>query len=286
MITSMMNKKIKEKVGFYLLALLTLMALVPVFFILAYLVWKGGPAISWEFITQSPRRFLTEGGVFPAIIGTLSLALGTILIAIPLGVGTAIYLVEYAKESFFTKLIRIAIINLAGVPSVVYGLFGLGLFVMTLNLGRSLAAGVLTLGILTLPIIIASAEEALLAVPDEYRHASLALGATPWQTISRVVLPVAFPSILTGAILGIGRAMGETAPIMFTAAAIYIPGLPRSIFDQVMALPYHLYAIATEFPNVPEHMAFGTALVLLVMVGSINLVAVVLRARARVQRMR
>ncbi len=279
-------KRLKEQLGFSALAVLTCLAIVPVLAIVGMLAWKGWPALTWEFLTQPPRKFLTQGGIFPAIVGTLGLTTGTILIALPLGIGTAIYLVEYAGKNIFTRVIRLAIINLAGVPSVVYGLFGLGLFVLTLKLGRSLAAGALTLGFLTLPIIISTAEEALLAVPDDYRHASLALGATKWQTIRRIVLPAALPSMITGAILGISRAAGETAPIMFTAAAIYIPSLPSSVRDQVMALPYHLYAVATEVPNVPDHMAFGAALVLLAIVSGMNLIAVAIRTRMRLKRMR
>lgn len=281
-----MGRRLKERLGFGLLAVITVLSLIPVLCIAGYLIYKGWPALTWDFFTQPPRNFLKEGGILPAIIGTLALTAGTILVALPLGIGTAIYMVEYARRSFFTTLVRIAIVNLAGVPSVIYGLFGLGLFVLALELGRSLAAGALTLGLLTLPVIISTAEEALMAIPDDYRHASLALGATQWQTIRRVVLPAALPSILTGAILGIGRAAGETAPIMFTAAAIYMPGLPDSIFDQVMALPYHLYVVATEIPDVPDHMSFGAALVLLAIVGSLNLVAVIIRTRLRLKHMR
>ncbi|MTI82988.1 MAG: phosphate ABC transporter permease PstA [Firmicutes bacterium] len=281
-----MSRRLKERLGFGSLAICTILAIIPLVGIVGFLTWKGAPALTWEFLTQPPRKFLTEGGLLPAIVGTLGLTLGTIVVALPLGIGTAIYLVEYAKRNFFTTLVRIAIVNLAGVPSVVYGLFGMGLFVLTLNLGRSLVAGALTLGFLTLPVIISTAEEALLSVPDDYRHASLALGATRWQTIRRVVLPAAFPSIITGAILGIGRAAGETAPIMFTAAAIYIPSLPRTIFDQVMALPYHLYAVATQIPNVPEPMAYGSAIVLLAIVGGLNLIAVIIRTKMRLKNMR
>ncbi|MCF8010247.1 MAG: phosphate ABC transporter permease PstA [Clostridiales bacterium] len=281
-----MSRKLKEKIGFGSLAVCTFLAIIPVLLIIAYLIYVGGPAITWEFITQPPHGFLKEGGIFPAIIGTLGLTTGTIIVALPLGIGTAIYLVEYSKQNFFTTLIRIAIINLAGVPSVVYGLFGLGLFVLMLNFGRSLVAGALTLGFLTLPVIISAAEEALIAVPDDYRNASLALGATHWQTISRIVLPTAMPSILTGAILGIGRAAGETAPIMFTCAAIYIPSLPNSIFDQVMALPYHLYAVATQVPNVPESKAFGAAIVLIAIVCGLNLIAIIIRTKMRLKNTR
>jgi len=280
------SRNARERAGFGALAVCTVFAIIPVLAIVGYLIWKGWPALTWEFLTQPPRKFMTEGGIFPAIIGTAGLTVGTIIVALPLGIGTAVYLVEYSKKNFFTYLVRIAIVNLAGVPSVVYGLFGLGLFVLMLEMGRSLAAGALTLGLLTLPVIIATAEEALLAVPDDYRHASLALGATQWQTIRRVVLPVATPSILTGTILGIGRAAGETAPIMFTAAIVYSPRLPSSVFDPVMALPYHLYALSTEVPNVPDHIAFGTAVVLLLLVGSLNLVAVAIRTRIRLKRIR
>ncbi|HBT20257.1 MAG TPA: phosphate ABC transporter permease PtsA [Peptococcaceae bacterium] len=282
----MISKRMIEKIGFSVLGILTLLAVLPVLGIIAYLVIRGCAALSWEFLTQPPHNFLSAGGVFPAIVGTLLLTIGTILVALPLGIGTAIYLVEYSERNLFTAVVRTAVVNLAGVPSVVYGLFGLGIFVLMLKLGRSLIAGVLTLGLLILPIIISTAEEALRSVPEDFRHASLALGATRWQTVRYIVLPSAMPSILTGAILGIGRAAGETAPIMFTAAAVYMPGLPRSIFDQVMALPYHLYVISTTVPNVPEHMAFGSALVLLIIVGGLNFAAVVLRLRMRLKRMK
>lgn len=280
----MKGRFFKERLGFASLTVLTAISFIPLVVIAGYLIWKGWPALSWEFLTQPPRKFLTEGGILPALVGTVYLTAGTAVVAFPLGVGTAIYLVEYAGNTVFTRLVRVAVVNLAGVPSVVYGLFGLSLFVTALHLGRSLAAGALTLGLMTLPVIISTAEEAIRAVPDEYRHASLALGATRWQTIRRVVLPAAMPAILTGAILGVGRAAGETAPIMFTAAAAYVPGLPDSLRDQVMALPYHLYAVVTEVPNVPEHMAFGAALVLLFLVGGMNAVAVVLRVRMRLKK--
>jgi len=279
-----LSKQAKERMGFGVLGAWTLMAVAPVLLIIGYLIYLGAPALSWEFLTQPPKHFLTEGGIFPAIVGTLCLTLGTVVVALPLGIGTAIYLVEYSSESLFKRLVRLAIVNLAGVPSVVYGLFGLGLFALTLNLGRSLVSGALTLGFLTLPVIIATAEEALLSVPDEYRHASLALGATKWQTIKNVVLPTAAPSILTGTILGIGRAAGETAPIMFTAAVFYTPSLPDSIFDQVMALPFHVFVVATQAPNVPTSMAFGAAVVLVALVGGLNAIAVGIRAWMRLRR--
>ncbi|MCP4531932.1 MAG: phosphate ABC transporter permease PstA, partial [Delftia sp.] len=198
-----------------------------------------------------PRDGMKAGGLWPAIVGTLLLTLGTAAIAVPIGVGAAIYLAEYAKDNVLTRAIRIAIINLAGIPSVVYGLFGLGLFVLFLNFGTSILAGSLTLGIMTLPIIISTTEEALRAVPRSFRVVSASLGATHWQTTRRVVLPQALPGILTGVILGLERAAGETAPILFTVAAFFLPRLPGSIFDQTMALPYHLFVISTQVPGMP-----------------------------------
>ena len=224
---------------------------------------------------------MREGGIFPAIVGTFYLVLGTTLFALPLGVFTAIYLTEYSGQNLLTRWIRLAIFNLAGVPSVVYGLFGLGLFVIFLKFGASILAGSLTLAIMILPVIITASEEALVAVPQSFREASLALGATQWQTIWKVVLPNALPGILTGAILGIGRAAGETAPILFTVAAFYLPRLPRSIFDQAMALPYHLYVIATQIPNIKMEVKAGVALVLLALVLGMNLAAIIIRSRFR-----
>jgi phosphate transport system permease protein len=249
--------------------------------IVAVIFFHGIPAISWDFLTQPPIMGMREGGIFPAIVGTFYLVLGTILFALPLGVFAAIYLTEYSRQNVLTRWIRLAIFNLAGVPSVVYGLFGLGLFVIFLKFGASLLAGSLTLAIMVLPVIITASEEALLAVPQSFREASLALGATQWQTIRKVVLPNAIPGILTGAILGIGRAAGETAPILFTVAAFYLPRLPRSIFDQAMALPYHLYVIATQIPNIKMEVKAGVALVLLALVLGINLAAIIIRSRFR-----
>lgn len=262
---SMMHQLLNSH-GFHLLALLTAAAIIPVVYLFFYVFSAGLPSVSWEFLTQPPRDFLTAGGIFPALVGTVYLMIGTGIIAVPLGVATAIYLSEYASRGPLTRVIRLAIVNLAGVPSVVYGLFGLGLFSITLGLGRSLASGALTLGLLTLPIIIATSEEALNSVPDSYREASLALGASRWQTVRRVVLPQALPAAITGVILGLGRAAGETAPIMFTAAAFYRKNLPGSIFEQVMALPYHIYVVAAHAPNVPRSMAFAAAAVLLTLV--------------------
>jgi phosphate transport system permease protein len=251
--------------------------------IIFFLVTRGWRAISWTFLTQPPIDSMTKGGIFPCIVGTLCLSLGAIVVALPIGVATAIYLNEYAKPGRVVRVIRLGINNLAGVPSVVFGLFGLAFFVVYMKMGVSILAGSLTLGVLTLPVIIGSAEEALRAVPDTYREASLGLGATKWQTIYRVVLPTALPGILTGAILGLGRAAGETAPIMFTAAVFFTPSLPRSIFDEIMALPYHIYVLATAGTEIEatRHLQYGTALVLIFLVLGLNLIAIIYRARLR-----
>jgi phosphate transport system permease protein len=251
--------------------------------VVTFLVAKGSRAITWTFLTQPPMDSMTKGGILPCIIGTLSLSLGSMLIALPIGVASAIYLHEYARPGRVLRLIRLGINNLAGVPSVVFGLFGLAFFVVYMKMGTSLLAGSLTLGALTLPVIIGSAEEALRAVPGTYREASLGLGATKWQTIWRVVLPAALPGILTGAILGVGRAAGETAPIMFTAAVFFTPSLPTSLFDEVMALPYHIYVLATAGTEIEKtrHLQYGTALVLIVLVLGLNLIAIIYRARLR-----
>ena len=239
--------------------------------------------LSWGFLTQMPREGMTRGGILPAIIGTFYLTVGAILFALPLGVFAAIYLTEYARQGRLVRLIRLGINNLAGVPSVVFGLFGLAVFVKFFGFGVSILSGALTLGIVILPTIIRASEEALLVVPQPVREASLALGATKWQTIRKVVLPNAISGILTGSILGIGRAAGETAPILFTAATFYIIRLPKSIFDEVLALPYHIYALMTEgtHPESQVPIAYGTALVLLFLVLSIDLVAIVIRNRFR-----
>ena len=246
-----------------------------------FLVARGWRAINWTFLTQPPREAMTEGGILPCIVGTLCLSLGAILVALPIGVASAIYLNEYARPGRLLRAIRIGINNLAGVPSVVFGLFGLAFFVVWLKMGVSILAGSLTLGVLTLPVIIGASEEALRSVPDTYREASLGLGATKWQTIYRVVLPAALPGILTGAILGISRAAGETAPIMFTAAVFYTPSLPTSVFDEIMALPYHIYVLATAGTEIEatRHLQYGTALVLIVLVFGLNLIAIIYRAR-------
>lgn len=251
--------------------------------IVFFMVKNGWSAISWEFLSQAPRDSMTKGGILPCIVGTIALSLGAILISLPIGVASAVYLNEYAKPGRVLRVIRLSINNLAGVPSVVFGLFGLAFFVIYLDMGVSLAAGALTLAALSLPVIIGSTEEALKAVPDTYREASLGLGATKWQTIYRVVLPAALPGILTGSILGISRSAGETAPIMFTAAVFYTPTLPSSIFDEIMALPYHIYVLATAGTNITETrpLQYGTALVLIALVLGMNLIAIIWRGRLR-----
>ncbi|OIO02755.1 MAG: phosphate ABC transporter, permease protein PstA [Desulfovibrionaceae bacterium CG1_02_65_16] len=248
--------------------------------IVGFLVKNGISVINWQFLTEAPRNNMTEGGVWPCIVGTLLLSLGSMAVALPLGVASAIYLHEYARPGTLMRVIRLGVNNLAGVPSVVFGLFGLGFFVTAMKLGVSLAAGWLTLGALCLPVVIGTAEEALRNVPATYREASLALGGTKWQTIWRVVLPSALPGILTGSILGIGRAAGETAAIMFTAAVFYTPKMPSSMFSDVMALPYHIYVLATAGTEIEKTrpLQYGTSLVLIALVLGMNLAAILLRA--------
>jgi phosphate transport system permease protein len=251
--------------------------------ILFFLFVRGIGAISWDFLTLPPTDSMTKGGIMPAIIGTFYLTFAAIVVALPLGIVSAVYLSEYAKQGLFIRIIRIGVNCLAGVPSVVFGLFGLSFFVVFLGFGSSILSGALTLGILILPTIIGASEEALKAVPQTFREASLALGVSKWSTISRIVLPSALPGILTGSILAIGRAAGETAPIIFTAAAFFTAVLPKSIFDEVMALPDHIYVLATAGTRIEQTrpLQFGTALVLIALVLSINLVAIVLRGIVR-----
>lgn len=276
-----MNPRITQRIAFFFLLLATLLVIIPVGLIVILIIKNGIGAINWEFLATNPRAGMREGGIFPAIVGTLYLVLGAVLFALPLGVFASIYLTEYAKENYLTRLVKLAIVNLAGVPSIVYGLFGLGLFVMFLHFGTSILAGSLTLGIMILPVIITASKEALASVPHSFREVSLSLGASKWQTIRRVVLPNALPGILTGTVLGISRAAGETAPILFTVAAFYLPRLPHSIFDQVMALPYHLYVISTQVPNIKSTITYGTALVLITLVLLMNLSAIIIRSRFR-----
>jgi phosphate transport system permease protein len=278
------SRKTTQRFGFGLLTLVAVVTVLPIILIVGLIFVQGAPAISWEFISSLPRDGMRAGGILPAIIGTFYLTLGTAIFSVPLGVYAAIYLSEYAPDNRWTRLIRLSIINLAGIPSVVYGLFGLGLFVIFLNFGTSILAASLTLSIMTLPVIISTTEEALRAVPHSFRVVSISLGATRWQTVRRIVLPQALPGTLTGVILGLERAAGETAPILFTGAAFFLPLLPNSPFDATMALPYHLFVISTQVPGMPIKIQYGTALVLLAFVLGMNLLATIIRSRARARR--
>jgi phosphate transport system permease protein len=261
------------------LRLVTYAIVICIGYILFDIIRHGAPVISWEFLTDFPRRSGSEGGILPAIVGTVYLTVGTIVVALPLGIGCAIYLAEYAEQNRFSELVRLAIITLAGVPSIVYGLFGLGLFVIFCGFGASILAGALTLACMVLPLIIVTSEEALRAVPRGFREASLALGATKWEAIRTNVLPYSISGMITGSILAIGRAAGETAPILLTVAAFFLPKLPGSVFDQVMALPYHLYILATQHPEAEKvlPLQYGTALVLLLLVLGMNISAIIIR---------
>ena len=274
---------IRQHIFFLLVRLAALVITSALLGIIAFLFYHGLRAISWDFLTLPPTDSMTKGGIMPAIVGTFYLTIGAILFALPLGVASAIYLTEYARQGTFIRIIRIAVNCLAGVPSVVFGLFGLGFFVVFLKFGSSILSGALTLGILILPTIIGASEEALKSVPQTFREASLALGVSKWSTISRIVIPSAIPGILTGSILGIGRAAGETAPIMFTAAAFFTAVLPTSIFNEVMALPYHIYVLATAGTHIEQTrpIQYGTALVLIALVLGIDLFAIVIRSAIR-----
>lgn len=280
----MTRQALQQRIGFAVLTIAAIVVVVPIVSVIGFIIYQGAGAISWEFLTAMPRSGMKEGGIFPAIVGTILLTFGTAIAAIPLSIGAAIYLAEYAGDTWLTRLVRLAIVNLAGIPSVVYGLFGLGMFVLFLNLGTSIVAGSLTLGLMTLPVVISTAEEAILSVPQSFRVVSISLGGTRWQTIRHQVLPHALPGILTGIILGLERAAGETAPILFTVAAFYLPELPRSPLDQTMALPYHLYVISTQVPGMPLSVQYGTALVLLAFVLSLTTVATIIRSRVRRRR--
>src|SRR5271157_559171 len=279
-----MNRALAQRLGFGLLGFITLIVVMPILLVVGLIVARGISAVTWQFLTTMPHGGMKEGGILPAIIGTLLLTLGTALVAVPIGIGGAVYLSEYAGDTWMTRAIRLAIVNLAGIPSIVYGLFGLGMFVLFLHMGTSILAGVLTLAIMTLPVIMSTSEEALRAVPMEFRTVSASLGGTRWQGVRYIVLPQALPGIITGIILGILRAAGETAPILFTVAAFYLPRLPQTPFDQVMALPYHLYVISTQVPGMPISVQYGTALVLLFFVLSMNVAATVLRSYFRRRR--
>ncbi len=280
---SMKPRNMSERIVYYSMFGVTYAILLVVVYIIADVVVGGWPVLSWEFLTDTPRKSGAEGGIWPVIVGTLYLVLGTVALAMPLGMAGAIYLSEYATQGRLTRMIRVAIVTLAGIPSVVLGLFGLGLFVIFLGFGASILAGSMTLACMILPTIIVASEEALRAVPQSFREGSLALGATKWETIRRNVLPYAVPGMMTGSILGVGRAAGETAPILLTAAAFFLPSLPQSVFDQCMALPYHLYILATQLPDVEKArpMQYGTALVLIAVVLSFNLTAIIIRSYFR-----
>lgn len=269
--------------GFFALRLCAALVLAALAVLLVDIINKGAGAVTWKFLTEAPRRGMTEGGIFPAIIGTFLVTMVSAVLAVPLGMAAAIYLNEYAGRGLLTRVIRVAIRNLAGVPSIVYGMFGVILFVNAMGFGTSLLSAGLTLGLMTLPWTISASEEALKTVPDAYREGSLALGATKWRMIKTNVLPYAMPGMLTGAIIGLARAAGETAPIMFTGAAFFLPSLPKSPGDQFMALPYHLYIMSTQHHAIQQvrPLAYGTALVLIGLVLIMNMTAVVMRYRLR-----
>ena len=278
------RRAVTQRIGFAALSLTAIATVLPVVLVVGYIIQRAAPALTWEFLSGFPSEGMRQGGILPAILGTFLLTLGTAIFSVPLGVAAAVYLAEYAGDTSWTRLIRVAIINLAGIPSVVYGLFGLGLFVLFLNFGTSILSASLTLSIMTLPVIISASEEALRAVPQSFRTVSVSLGGTRWQTVWRIILPQAVPGILTGVILGLERAAGETAPILFTGAAFFLPQLPHSPLDATMALPYHLFVISTQVPGMPLQIQYGTALVLIAFVLGMNLIATVFRSRARARR--
>lgn len=275
-----------QQIMFFLFRVAAAVNVLALLAVVLLLIARGWSAINWGFLTKPPAEAMTAGGIMPCIVGTLCLSLGAMLVALPIGVASAIYLREYASQGRLVRILRLGVYNLAGVPSIVFGLFGYAFFVIWLGGGVSILSGSLTLATLTLPVIIGAAEEALGAVPQAYREASLALGASRWQTLYRVVVPAALPGILTGAILGISRAAGETAPIMFTAAVFFTPDLPSSVFDEIMALPYHIYVLATAGTEIEKTrpIQYGTALVLIALVLGMNLVAIICRSRLRRRR--
>lgn len=275
------KRNLSQRTGFFFLLAATIIVVVPVLAIVLEIIINGAGAISWQFLTQSPSQAGKAGGIFPAIVGTFYLMLGTIIFALPLGVMAGIYLSEYAKDNWLTRLVNLAIVNLAGVPSIVYGLFGLGVFVLLFHFGMSLLSASLTLACQALAMTVTTSREAISAVPGEYRAGSLAVGATRWQTVRHLVLPLAMPGIITGAILAMSRAAGETAPILVVGAAFLLPGLPNSPSDQFMALAYHLYTVAAHVPGMPRGTIWGVALVLLAVVLSFNILATIIRLRVR-----
>jgi phosphate transport system permease protein len=280
----MVSRQMSQQIAFGLLVVATAIVVIPVIVIILQIIFSGGGTITWDFLTQPPTQAGKAGGIFPAILGTFYLMLGTIIFALPIGVMAGVYLSEYARDNWFTRTINMAIVNLAGVPSIVYGLFGLGIFVLAFHFGMSLLSASLTLACQALAMTVTTSREAILAVPREYREGSLAIGATKWQTVRHIVLPQATPGIITGAVLAMSRAAGETAPILVVGAAFFLPALPQSPFDQFMALPYHLYTVAAHIPGMPKTTIWGVALVLLVVVLSFNVLATVIRLRARKRR--
>ncbi|MCF6282750.1 MAG: phosphate ABC transporter permease PstA [Candidatus Polarisedimenticolaceae bacterium] len=282
-IESDLNRTNKRTQALYrtLFIIMTLLLILPVVIILGTLVYKGGGIISIDFLFTDPINGMTEGGIFPALVGTLWLVSVALLISVPLGVAAAIYLSEYAADNWFTRIINLAIINLAGVPSIVHALFGVGAFVIFFGFGTSILAASLTLAIMTLPVVIVSTRESLQSVPYAFREACWNMGATRWQTIRRVVLPNAVSGILTGIILEVSRTAGETAPIMFTGAAFFLPYLPQGVFDQTMALSLHLFVVATQVPNVPDALPYGVALVLIGLVLLMNSISIAFRMHLR-----
>jgi phosphate transport system permease protein len=279
--SSITSRQTSQRFAFGALVAATAIVVIPVLLIIVYMIINGASAITWDFLTLPPAQAGKSGGILPAIVGTFYLMMGTLIFALPIGVLAGIYLSEYAGDNWLTRLIDMAILNLAGVPSIVFGLFGLGLFVLALKLGMSLLAASLTLACQALAMTITTSREAILAVPREYREGSLAVGVTKWQTIQHIVLPQATPGIITGAILAISRAAGETAPILVVGAAFFLPRLPASPFDQFMALPYHLYTVAAHVPNMPKDTVWGVALILLIVVLSFNILAAVIRIKTR-----
>jgi phosphate transport system permease protein len=278
---SQASRQLSQRTAFTFLAIATAISVLPVLFIIIYTIINGIGAINWQFLTQFPSQAGKAGGILPAIIGTFYLMLGTLVFALPVGVLAGIYLTEYAKDNWLTRLINMAIVNLAGVPSIVFGLFGLGVFVLAFHLGLSLLAASLTLACQALAMVVTTSREAILAVPREYREGSLAVGATKWQTVRHVVLPQSLPGIITGAVLAISRAAGETAPILVVGAAFILPALPQSPLDQFMALPYHLYTVSAHVPGMPKTTMWGVALVLLAVVLFFDVLAAIIRARTR-----
>jgi phosphate transport system permease protein len=284
MTTTYSSRKITQRTAFTFLALATLLTVTPVLFIIIYTAVKGGGALTWDFISQFPSMAGKAGGILPAIVGTFYLMLGTLVFALPIGVLAGIYLTEYAKDTWLTRLINLAIVNLAGVPSIVFGLFGLSVFVLAFHFGLSLLAASLTLACQALAMVITTSREALLAVPHEYREGSLAIGVTKWQTVRHIVLPQAMPGIITGAVLAISRAAGETAPILVVGAAFLLPALPTSPLDQFMALPYHLYTVSAHVPQMPKETMWAVALMLLIVVLSFDILAAAIRIKTRMRK--